>query len=185
MNAREFFEFAEKNGAKMMDLKFCDMLGTWQHCSYPIETLDDSIFTDGLGFDGSSIRGWQEIHQSDMLAICDPNTAAIDPFFKEPTISVIANIVDPETKEAYGKCPRTTAAKAAAYLKKTGIADTCFIGPEPEFFIFDEVRYEQNQHWARPFLVGQVNVRALMSAALPSNKILLESRQSLLPKHLL
>ena len=103
MNARQFFEFAEKNGAKMMDLKFCDMLGTWQHCSYPIETLDDSIFTDGLGFDGSSIRGWQEIHQSDMLAICDPNTAVIDPFFAEPTVSVTADIVDPETKEPYGK----------------------------------------------------------------------------------
>lgn len=146
MNAREFFDFAEKNGAKMMDLKFCDMLGTWQHCSYPIETLDDSIFTEGLGFDGSSIRGWQEIHQSDMLAVCDSNTAIIDPFFKEPTVSVLANIVDPETKEPYAKCPRTTAAKAVDYLKQTGIADTCFIGPEPEFFIFDEVRYEQNQH---------------------------------------
>jgi glutamine synthetase len=146
MNAREFFDFAEKNGARMMDLKFCDMLGTWQHCSYPIETLDDSIFTEGLGFDGSSIRGWQEIHQSDMLAVCDSNTAIIDPFFKEPTVSVLANIVDPETKEPYAKCPRTTAAKAADYLKQTDIADTCFIGPEPEFFIFDEVRYEQNQH---------------------------------------
>ena len=146
MTGKEFFEFAKKNGAEMMDLKFCDMLGTWQHCSYPIETLDESIFTDGLGFDGSSIRGWQEIHQSDMLAVCDPNTAAIDPFFEKPTVSVIANIVDPETRESYGKCPRNTADKAAAYLKKTGIADTCFIGPEPEFFIFDEVRYEQNQH---------------------------------------
>ena len=81
-----------------------------------------------------------------MLAVCDPNTATIDPFFEQPTVSVIANIVDPETREPYGKCPRNTADKAAAYLKKTGIADTCFIGPEPEFFIFDEVRYEQNQH---------------------------------------
>jgi glutamine synthetase len=146
MSGKEFFEFAKKNGAEMMDLKFCDMLGTWQHCSYPIETIDESIFTDGLGFDGSSIRGWQEIHQSDMLAVCDPNTAVIDPFFEKPTVSVIANIVDPETREPYGKCPRNTADKAAEYLKKTGIADTCFIGPEPEFFIFDEVRYEQNQH---------------------------------------
>ncbi|MBL7215233.1 MAG: type I glutamate--ammonia ligase [Phycisphaerae bacterium] len=146
MTPKEFFEFAKKNGAEMMDLKFVDMLGTWQHCSYPIATIDESIFTDGLGFDGSSIRGWQEIHQSDMLAVCDPNTAVIDPFYAKPTISVIANIVDPETKELYGKCPRNTAAKAAEYLKKTGIADTCFIGPEPEFFIFDEVRYEQNQH---------------------------------------
>ena len=98
MTGKEFFEFAKKNGAEMMDLKFCDMLGTWQHCSYPIETLDESIFSDGLGFDGSSIRGWQEIHQSDMLAVCDPNTATIDPFFEKPTVSVIANIVDPETR---------------------------------------------------------------------------------------
>jgi len=146
MTPKEFFEFAKKNNAKMVDLKFCDMLGTWQHCSYPIETLDESIFTDGLGFDGSSIRGWQEIHESDMLAVCDPDTAVIDPFFAKPTVSVLANIVDPTTLEPYRKCPRTTTKKAAEYLKKTGIADQCFIGPEPEFFIFDEVRYEQNQH---------------------------------------
>ncbi len=146
MTPKEFFEFAKKHGAQMMDLKFVDMLGTWQHCSYPIPTINESVFEEGLGFDGSSIRGWQEIHQSDMMAVCDPNTAVIDPFFKEPTVSVIANIVDPETRELYSKCPRTVAMRAAEYLKKTGIADTCFIGPEPEFFIFDEVRYEQNQH---------------------------------------
>ena len=146
MTPSEFFEFAKKHGAHMMDLKFVDMLGTWQHCSYPIATVDESVFEEGLGFDGSSIRGWQEIHQSDMMAVCDPNTALIDPFFREPTVSVIANIVDPETRELYAKCPRTVAKRAAEYLKATGIADTCFIGPEPEFFIFDEVRYEQNQH---------------------------------------
>ncbi len=146
MTPKEFFEYCDKNGAKMVDLKFCDLLGTWQHCSYPVQTLDESIFSDGLGFDGSSIRGWQEIHQSDMLAVCDPNTAVIDPFFAEPTVSVLADIVDPETREPYGKCPRTTARKAAQFLKESGIADSCFIGPEPEFFIFDEVRYEQNQH---------------------------------------
>ena len=146
MTAKEFFEFAKKHGARMMDLKFVDMLGTWQHCSYPIEAINESVFEEGLGFDGSSIRGWQEIHQSDMMAVCDPNTAVIDPFFKEPTVSVIADIVDPETREMYDKCPRTVTKRAAKYLKKTGIADTCFIGPEPEFFIFDEVRYEQNQH---------------------------------------
>ena len=146
MTAKEFFEFARANGAEMMDLKFVDMLGTWQHCSYPIETLDDGIFTEGLGFDGSSIRGWQEIHKSDMMAVCDPDTAALDPFFDRPTVSVIANIVDPETREDYGKCPRHAARRAAAYLREKGIADICYIGPEPEFFIFDEVRYEQNQH---------------------------------------
>jgi len=146
MTPKEFFEFARKNGAEMMDLKFVDMLGTWQHCSYPIATIDEGVFEEGLGFDGSSIRGWQEIHQSDMMAVCDAGTAVMDPFFARPTVSVIADIVDPETREMYSKCPRTVARRAAEYLRKTNLADTCHVGPEPEFFIFDEVRYEQNQH---------------------------------------
>jgi glutamine synthetase len=146
MTPKEFFEFAKKKNAKMVDLKFVDLLGTWQHCSYPIDTWDEDTFKDGLGFDGSSIRGWQGIHVSDMLAVPDPSTGVIDPFFKEPTISVIANIVDPVTHEDYSRDPRHVARKGTAFLKETGIADTCFIGPEPEFFIFDEVRYEQNQH---------------------------------------
>ena len=146
MTTKDFFEFAKKHNAEMVDLKFVDLLGTWQHCSYPIETWDESTFVDGVGFDGSSIRGWQGIHVSDMLAVPDPATGVIDPFFKEPTVSVIANIVDPVTKEDYTRYPRHVARKGAAYLKKTGIADVCYIGPEPEFFIFDEVRYEQNQY---------------------------------------
>jgi glutamine synthetase len=146
MTPKEFFEFCKKNNAKMIDLKFVDLLGTWQHCSYPVDTLDEDVFTEGLGFDGSSIRGWQGIHMSDMLAVPDPDTAVIDPFFAEPTVSVIANIVDPVTHEEYSRDPRHVVRKGAAYLKKTGIADTCYVGPEPEFFIFDEVRYEQNQH---------------------------------------
>ncbi len=146
MTPKDFFEFAKKNNAKMVDLKFVDLLGTWQHCSYPIDTWDESTFKDGLGFDGSSIRGWQDIHMSDMLAIPDPATLVIDPFFREPTVSVIADIVDPITKEDYTRDPRHVARKGVEYMKKTGIADTCYIGPEPEFFIFDEVRYEQNQH---------------------------------------
>lgn len=146
MKPDEFFKFAEKHDAKMMDLKFVDLLGSWQHCSYPIECLDENIFIEGLGFDGSSIRGWQEIHKSDMVAIVDPTTAKLDPFFDKPTISVIANIHDPVTKKNYTRCPRFIARKAAEFLKSTGIADTCYVGPEPEFFIFDEVRYEQNQH---------------------------------------
>ncbi|MBS3735192.1 MAG: type I glutamate--ammonia ligase [Phycisphaerae bacterium] len=146
MSPKEFFEFAKAHGAEMMDLKFVDMLGTWQHCSYPLATVDDSVFDEGLGFDGSSIRGWQEIHQSDMMAVCDADTAAMDPFFERPTVSVLADIVDPETRAGYGKCPRQVVRRAAEYLKKCGIGDTCYIGPEPEFFIFDEVRYEQNEH---------------------------------------
>ncbi len=146
MSPKDFFDFAKKNNAKMVDLKFVDLLGTWQHCSYPIDTWDESTFEDGVGFDGSSIRGWQGIHMSDMLAVPDPDTTVMDPFFKDPTVSIIANIVDPITKEDYSRDPRHVARKGVAYMKKSGIADTCYIGPEPEFFIFDEVRYEQNQH---------------------------------------
>ena len=145
MTPKEFFEFAKKNDAEMVDLKFCDLLGTWQHCSYPIDTLDEGIFEDGLGFDGSSIRGWQGIEASDMLAVPDAESAVIDPFFAKPTVSVLANIVDPITKENYPKDPRNVAKKGLAYLAQTGIADTCFVGPEPEFFIFDDIRYMSTQ----------------------------------------
>lgn len=146
MTPKDFFAYAKKYNAEMVDLKFVDLIGTWQHCSYPIDTWDESTFEDGVGFDGSSIRGWQQINTSDMLAIPDPATAQIDPFFAEPTVSVLADIVDPITKEDYSRDPRHVARKGEEFLKSTGIADTCFIGPEPEFFIFDEVRYEQNQH---------------------------------------
>ncbi|MCX7935234.1 MAG: glutamine synthetase, partial [Planctomycetota bacterium] len=117
MTPKEFFEFCRKNAIEMIDLKFVDLLGTWQHCSYPVSTQDESIFTEGLGFDGSSIRGWQEIHQSDMMAVADPKTAVIDPFFAKPTVSVIADIVDPETRQPYAKDPRQVARRAAAYLR--------------------------------------------------------------------
>ncbi|MBN1781086.1 type I glutamate--ammonia ligase [bacterium] len=146
MNAKEFFEFAKQNNAKMVDLKFTDLLGTWQHCTFPVETWDEGTFVDGVGFDGSSIRGWQGIHMSDMLAVPDPDTTVMDPFFKDPTVSIIANIVDPITKEDYSRDPRHIARKAVAFMKSTGVADTCYIGPEPEFFIFDEVRFEQKQN---------------------------------------
>ena len=146
MTPKEFFEFAKKHDAKMVDLKFTDLLGSWQHCSYPIELWDEGTFEDGVGFDGSSIRGWQGIHESDMLAVPDASTAVLDPFFQRPTVSVIADIVDPITKENYTRDPRHVARKAEKHLKSTGIADTCYIGPEPEFFIFDTVRYEQNEH---------------------------------------
>ncbi len=143
---KEFMTLFKKHKAEMMDLKFVDLLGTWQHCSFPIDVVDEDTFVNGVGFDGSSIRGWQGIHMSDMLAIPDASTGCLDPFFSKPTISVIANIVDPVTRERYSRDPRWVAAKAEAYLKKTGVADTAYIGPEPEFFIFDEVRFEQSQH---------------------------------------
>ena len=146
MTAKDLFQFAERHKALMVDLKFTDLLGSWLHCSFPIETWDESTFEHGVGFDGSSIRGWQGIHQSDMLAVPDPSTAVLDPFFERPTVSVIADIRDPVTHEDYTRDPRHVARKAEEHMKATGIADTCYIGPEPEFFIFDQVRYEQNEH---------------------------------------
>ena len=146
MTPREFFEFAKKHKAGMVDLKFVDLLGTWQHCTFPTEFLDEKTLKEGLGFDGSSIRGWKPIHQSDMMAVPDLETAVLDPFFAKPTLSVLADVVDPLTREEYNRDPRVIAKRAAEYARKTKIADTAYYGPEPEFFIFDEVRYEQNQH---------------------------------------
>jgi glutamine synthetase len=146
MTPKDFFKFAEKHNARMVDLKFTDLLGSWQHCSFPIDTWDESVFEDGVGFDGSSIRAWQAINVSDMIAVPDASTVNVDPFFMEPTVSVIADIKDPESKEDYTRDPRHVARKATEYLKASGIADVCYVGPEPEFFIFDEVRYEQNQY---------------------------------------
>src|SRR5687767_5889726 len=120
MTPDDFLKFAKKNAAEMVDLKFVDMLGTWQHCSYPIDLWDADTFKDGLGFDGSSIRGWMGIHESDMLAMPDPLTTCIDPFFAKPTVSIIANVADPITGKAFTRDPRHVARKAEAHLKKTG-----------------------------------------------------------------
>jgi len=146
MTPKDFFSQAKTQHAEMVDLKFVDLLGTWQHCSFPIDTWNEGTFEDGLGFDGSSIRGWQGIHESDMLAVPVAETVCLDPFFEKPTLSVIADIVDPITRKDFTRDPRHVARKAEAYLRESGVADVCNIGPEPEFFIFDEVRYEQNQH---------------------------------------
>src|SRR3989475_5385017 len=129
------------HGVKLVDFKFTDLLGTWQHFTTTLSDYSDDIFTDGLGFDGSSIRGWRVINASAMLVIPDPATAWIDIFNTEPTLSLICTIVDPITSEPYDRDPRGVAEKAEAYLKSTGIADTAFFGPEAEFFIFDDVRF--------------------------------------------
>ncbi len=141
MEPKEALEFAKKNGAVMVDLKFMDFPGMWQHFSVPLHELEEDSFEDGFGFDGSSIRGWQPIHASDMLVVPDANTAVMDPFMEQPTLSLICNIVDPITRERYSRDPRNIAQKAEAYLKYTKIGDTAFFGPEAEFFIFDEVRF--------------------------------------------
>jgi glutamine synthetase len=137
-------KFAEEKGCKMVDYKFLDFVGIWQHFSTPIGEFGEDTFEEGIGFDGSSIRGWQPIHNSDMLLLPDPTTAQIDPFVKVATLSLICNIVDPITREGYTRDPRFIAQKAEAYLKSTGIADTAYFGPEPEFFIFDNIQYESS-----------------------------------------
>jgi glutamine synthetase len=141
MTPKQVLEFAKNKKIEMVDLKFMDFVGTWQHFAVPIYELQEDIFEDGFGFDGSSIRGWQPIHASDMLVIPDPDTAIPDPFISRPTLSLICNIVDPITKEPYTRDPRNIARKAEAYLKSIGIADSAYFGPEAEFFIFDDIRY--------------------------------------------
>jgi glutamine synthetase len=142
MTAQEVVSFAKENGALMVDFKFMDFVGIWQHFSTPISEFDEDIFEEGLGFDGSSIRGWQPIHASDMIIIPDPETAKMDPFTAVPTLSLICNIFDPITKEGYTRDPRNIAQKAEAYLKSLGVGDTAYFGPEAEFFIFDDVRFD-------------------------------------------
>jgi glutamine synthetase len=141
MTPKEVLALAKAKDIKIVDLKFCDIHGTWQHFAIPLNELTEGIFTDGLGFDGSSIRGWKGIESSDMLVIPDPSTTFVDPFAKYPTLSLICDVEDPLTRESYDRSPRGIARKAEAYLKSTGIADTCYCGPEAEFFIFDDVRY--------------------------------------------
>ena len=137
---------ARKKGVQIVDFKFIDLPGTWQHFSIPADKFEEDMFTDGLGFDGSSIRGWKAINESDMLVMPDASTAFMDPFTEVPTMSLICDILDPITREDYGRDPRNVAKRAEAYLKSTGIADTAFFGPEAEFFVFDDVRYDQNEH---------------------------------------
>jgi glutamine synthetase len=145
-------DLIKKNNVQIVDLKFTDLPGLWQHFSIPpkdiIETddLPNSIWVDGIGFDGSSIRGFQQIQESDMILIPDPATARIDPACEVPTVSILCDIVDPITRQPYSRDPRGVAKKAEAYLKSTGLADLSYWGPELEFFVFDNIRYDQNEH---------------------------------------
>ena len=148
MTPEKVLAMAKEKGAKVVDLRFLDFPGVWQHFTVPISELEESAFEDGFGFDGSSIRGWQPIDASDMLVIPDPTSAKMDPFFKEPTLVLIGDIADPITRQPYSRDPRYIAKKAEAYLKSTGIGDTAYIGPEPEFFIFDDVRFESSSNHA-------------------------------------
>jgi glutamine synthetase len=143
LKSKELLAYCREKDVKAIDLRFMDFIGLWQHTTIPVHALEEEMFEEGLGFDGSSIRGWQSIDESDMLLMPQADTAFLDPFTKLPTLNIICNIADPITHEDYSRDPRNVARKAVAYLNSTGVADTAFFGPEAEFFIFDDVRYDQ------------------------------------------
>ncbi|MBN2531388.1 MAG: type I glutamate--ammonia ligase [Spirochaetales bacterium] len=143
---QDIINFIKKEQVKVIDFRFMDFPGLWQHFSVPDKEVDENTFEQGLGFDGSSIRGWQAINESDMLVKPQPDTAFIDPFFEHKTLVMICNICDPVTGEDYTRDPRNIARKAENYLKSTGIADIAYFGPEAEFFVFDDIRFDQNEH---------------------------------------
>jgi glutamine synthetase len=147
-SASEVLDFAFERNVEMVDLKFVDLPGTWQHMTLPLRALDSDDFVTGLGFDGSSIRGFQEIHESDMLLIPDPATAFIDPYYQRPTLSLICSVADPVLGEPYARDPRFVAQRAERHLIQSGIADVAYFGPEAEFFVFDHIAYEQVEHRA-------------------------------------
>src|SRR6266581_373517 len=143
---KSVLELAKKQNARMVDIKFVDTFGTWQHFSMPIRELNEEAFSEGLGFDGSSIRGWKSIEASDMLAMPDPDTAFIDPFMAVPTLSLTCTIAETGTKEAYNRDPRGIAQRAERFLSSTGVADQSFFGPEAEFFVFDNVQFDSKSN---------------------------------------
>jgi glutamine synthetase len=151
-NAEEVLAFIRDEDVKFVDVRFCDLPGTMQHFNVPAQSLDADFFTDGQMFDGSSIRGFQAIHESDMKLVPDVSTAYVDPFRTQKTLNINFHIVDPYTDEPYSRDPRQVAAKAEAYLRSTGIADTAFFAPEAEFYIFDDVRFETKPNSASYFL---------------------------------
>jgi len=140
-------EFARQQDAKILDLRFTDIPGLWHHVSYPIDRLTEASLAEGFGIDGSSIRGWAAIHESDMLLIPDPATYLLDPFTDVPTLVLICDVVDPVTKQPYDRDPRYIARKAESYLGASAIADTAYFGAEAEFFIFDNVRFDQREQY--------------------------------------
>lgn len=148
MDTKALFKFAQDNNVEIVDLRFCDFPGLWQHFSIPVRCLDEELFEQGIGYDGSSIRGFQSIHESDMLLLPDPETAFLDPFTERATLDIICDVHDPVTAQPYTRDPRFVTRKAEQYLKSTGIADTSYWGPEIEFYIFDDVRFDQTYNEA-------------------------------------
>jgi len=149
---KEVVEFAKAQNVQIVDLKFVDLPGTWQHFSLPVTELNEELFSEGVGFDGSSIRGFQAIHESDMLLVPDARSAIMDPVCVVPTLSVTCDVLDPITRLPYSRDPRYIAQKAERYLAQSGVATISYWGPEAEFFIFDNARYDQNTHSGYYFL---------------------------------
>jgi len=149
---KEVLKFAKEHNARMLDMRFTDLPGLWHHVSFPIQQLEEDSFENGFGIDGSSIRGWAAIHESDMLLIPDPTTAMMDPFTKDATLVMIGDIRDPITKQHYERDPRHIAKKAQNYLQYTGLADTAYFGAEAEFFIFDNIRFDQREYCGYYFI---------------------------------
>ncbi|MBE0656410.1 MAG: type I glutamate--ammonia ligase [Bryobacteraceae bacterium] len=146
MTASQVLEMAKSQNARQIDIRFTDLPGLSQHISYPIRQLTEDAFEEGFGIDGSSIRGWAAINESDMLLIPDPTSAYMDPFFEVPTLCMVGDIIDPITRQRYDRDPRWIAKKAEMFLQNSGLADTAYFGAEAEFFIFDNIRFDQNAH---------------------------------------
>ena len=143
-----FNKLVQDNNVEFVDLRFADMLGKQHHVTFPVKAVDDSLFEDGKMFDGSSISGWKGINDSDMVLMPDPDSAILDPFAEIPTVILTCDVLEPSTMQAYTRCPRSVAKRAESFLKSSGVADTAFFGPEPEFFIFDSVRYKNDMQGA-------------------------------------
>ncbi len=147
MSPRDVIKLIEERDIKIVDVKFTDLFGQWQHFSMPVEQFSiDAAFEEGLGFDGSSIRGFQSIEASDMLLLLDPETAIVDPICAMPTVSLVGNVFDPLTREPYSRDPRYIAQKAVKYLEESGVAETAYFGPEAEFFVFDKIMYSAGEY---------------------------------------
>jgi glutamine synthetase len=148
MAAEKVLDLIKTHDVEFVDFRFADMLGKQHHVTFPMHAIDASTFDDGKMFDGSSITGWKGINDSDMVLMPDASTAVLDPFAANPTLILSCDVLEPSTMQAYTRCPRSIAKRAEAYLKSTGIADTAFFGPEPEFFIFDSVRWTNEMRGA-------------------------------------
>jgi glutamine synthetase len=168
----EVLDKARAAGVKVVDIRFVDLPGTWQHFSVPLSSFDEDAFTEGLGFDGSSIRGFQTINESDMLLLPDPESATVDPVLQVPTMYLVCNVVDPITRESYSRDPRFIAQKAEAYLADTGIADVSYWGPEAEFYIFNSLRFDQNSHSGYYFIDSEEGVWNSGSNTSPNLKLI-------------